>query len=362
MLSDPRFDDTLFLYHIGDHPDYLPTLQMLLRRPGVVVLHDVALGRLVETAEADGMLPLFAQHDHGAFGQRLAQDRQHSGWRGRFCDAAMALNGVILAHASALIVLDRAVQFKAAARAPGLPVHYLSPHLDAGQAAARVQAILEGSARRLPMSPPVSLTARSRTGARALLRGDLRDLRAHPSLWWRFPLLFGAEPGTQPRILCVDADGHAAQCLERIGGWPAASILALRVEALSEMVGQGMAFDAALLVIDAAAVDAGGRMLVAIARLLRWGAPVVLELVGGSAVAVAQILSALGCSGIKGFAASDVAPELEAGLERRGPLDRHVGMGVRMSPLVIVPRQGGELPGLRHVQPADGTWMTERFL
>lgn len=141
VLRDRTLDDAHFIYHIGNNPDHAYALPLLARRPGLVVLHDYGLGYLLETSS----FPLgdretyraWAQHDHGRFGDRLAARFLTRGLRGRFMSSTLALNGPVLARASALVVHSRYSQFKAASRRPGLPVHYMPHHVSPRVAEAR---------------------------------------------------------------------------------------------------------------------------------------------------------------------------------------------------------------------------------
>jgi glycosyltransferase involved in cell wall biosynthesis len=122
-----------FLYHVGNNTDHHFILPLIFKYPGVLVLHDYCLSYLLETAS----FPLgdretyrvWAQHDHGAFGTKLADDFLRKGWRGRFMSYALPLNGPILASSTAVITHSRYVQFKCAAGRPGLPVHYVPHHV-----------------------------------------------------------------------------------------------------------------------------------------------------------------------------------------------------------------------------------------
>ena len=122
-----------FLYHVGNNTDHHFMLPMLFKYPGVVVLHDYCLSYLLETASFPDndreTYRVWAQHDHSAFGAKLADDFLGKGWRGRFMSFALPLNGPILASSKAVITHSRYVQFKCASGHPGLPVHYVPHHV-----------------------------------------------------------------------------------------------------------------------------------------------------------------------------------------------------------------------------------------
>lgn len=121
------------IYHIGNNPDHIYAIQLLVERPGLVVLHDFCLSYLLEMASQEiGSWDIYrswAQHDYGVFAEKLVDDFLAKGWRGRFMSYELALNGALLAHATGLVVHSRYSQFKAAARCPGLPVHYIPHHV-----------------------------------------------------------------------------------------------------------------------------------------------------------------------------------------------------------------------------------------
>lgn len=133
LMSCRDLDDVQFVYHIGNNDDHRFALPILMKYPGVVIIHDYCLSYLIEQAT----FPIgdretyrnWAQHDHGAFGNRLADDFLRLGWRGRFMAYGLPLNGPILASATAVIAHSRYVQFKCAAARPGLPVHYIPHHV-----------------------------------------------------------------------------------------------------------------------------------------------------------------------------------------------------------------------------------------
>lgn len=133
VLRSEQFRDARFLYHIGNNPDHAYMLPLIAKYPGVVVLHDFGLSYLLEMASFPkgdrDTYRAWAQHDHGSFGGKLADDFLTKGWRGRFMQSVLTLNGAILARATALVVHSRYSQFKAAASRPGLPVHYLPHHV-----------------------------------------------------------------------------------------------------------------------------------------------------------------------------------------------------------------------------------------
>lgn len=355
FLTDAYFAGLPCLYQIGNHADHLPVLRLLLRRPGVVLLQDFRLDALaMAAAQAEGLGEILcglAQHDHGAVGARLAEEWRARGWTGRFPRDLLAFNGMVLAQATALVVRDRRAQFAAAAREPGLAVHYL-PQMDG----ARLQAILNAAPMRRASAPAISLSIRGRDAARRLLTDGRAGQAAHdPALWWRYPVQFRREAGGC--ILCVDDEGRARARLATLFDVPDEAIESLTAAQLVAQ-GEGAVCDAALLLIDADRLADQGAFLRAVAARLRWGAPVVIELLGGGAgPGVEAMLSSLGCSAIQALDPGDIAPELEQGLDRTVPLDRAVGIGLRSSRIVTVPAQDRRCGEMLWAPPCDGSWM-----
>lgn len=140
-LESDELRGARFLYHIGNNPDHAYALPLLAAFPGVVILHDFNLSYLLETATFPrgdrDTYRAWLQHDHGRAGDRLAVDFLERGWRGRFMQSEIAVNGPVLARASALVTHNRYSQFKAAARWPGLSVHCMPHHVAPRAFAAR---------------------------------------------------------------------------------------------------------------------------------------------------------------------------------------------------------------------------------
>lgn len=231
--------------------------------------------------------------------------------------------------------------------------------------ATRYHAIIEeNSARRSAVVPGVSLTARGRTTARSiLLGGKFEAVRSYKSLWWRYPIVFGNEKSGNARILCVDESGEGRYCLEHLFDWPAEAISSVGISALLAGEDDQNVYDAALLVLDAAVFEKPEDVYRAIAGRLRWGAALVVELIDSAspgdsnAPQAHNVLTALGCSETHLFSESDLAPELEDGLNRRLPNTRFVGIGLRSSDAVALSPSRGSGTNFRRAGPIDGSWM-----
>ena len=129
----PRGAD-LALYHVGNNPDAHAWIVDALRRtPGVVVLHDFVLHHLVAgmtigRRDGHGYLDLM-EREHGVVGRLLAHGvldkRIPPLWESRPQDFPLA--GLVLEHATALIVHSRSVRDLARAAGYERPIHVV-PH------------------------------------------------------------------------------------------------------------------------------------------------------------------------------------------------------------------------------------------
>lgn len=175
------------LHQLGNSLDHAHVYHMALRRPGVVVLHDVVLHHLVEALTLGRGSPhayaAALAREHGPAGLRLARLRQ----LGLFSPVQrflMPLHRAVLDRARGVVVHSR---FAAARlqRPPGLPVrvvpHHLSPAVLAWDGVSRNDARARLG---LPQDRPVLLALGHVTPAKqigvalralAALRGQGRD-------------------------------------------------------------------------------------------------------------------------------------------------------------------------------------------
>jgi glycosyltransferase involved in cell wall biosynthesis len=129
----PRGTD-VSLFHVGNNPDAHAWIVDALRRaPGVVVLHDFVLHHLVAgmtIARRDGHGYLDAmEREHGVVGRLLAHGvldkRIPPLWESRPADFPLA--GIVLEHATSLVVHSRTVRDLARGAGYERPVHVV-PH------------------------------------------------------------------------------------------------------------------------------------------------------------------------------------------------------------------------------------------
>jgi hypothetical protein len=127
--EEPRSapDVDLHVYHIADRSDHAFVYHALLRRPGLVVLEEWSLHRLVHAATAGrGDAAAYrreARRAHGPLGSFCA--RQVLAGRGGRLPSLLTLNQRVLERASGLVATSRAVYSRAAPRLRGQPLVHL---------------------------------------------------------------------------------------------------------------------------------------------------------------------------------------------------------------------------------------------
>jgi hypothetical protein len=117
----------LHLYHVADDPAHGFVYRALLRQPGVVVLEEWGLHRLVHAETAGkgdvGAYLREARRAHGETGAFLARQVVR-GLGGAWLPALLAMNDRVLEASLGLVATSEAVRARAAARLPGrLVVH-----------------------------------------------------------------------------------------------------------------------------------------------------------------------------------------------------------------------------------------------
>ena len=137
------------LYQVGNNPDHIYLIPWLLRRPGIVVLHDVSLHHLMDQATLrHGDLAGYSavlELEYGAAGRLLAEQFEQHRWRTRSMFFELPLTRELLARARAVIVHSLYAATKVGAQQADLPVelvrhHVALPALRAGTDGARERA------------------------------------------------------------------------------------------------------------------------------------------------------------------------------------------------------------------------------
>jgi glycosyltransferase involved in cell wall biosynthesis len=149
VAREAEFAEADHLYQVGNNPDHIYLIPWLLRRPGIVVLHDVSLHHLVDQATL--RYQDFAGYgdvlelEYGATGRLLARQFEQHRWRTRSMFFELPLTRELLARARAVIVHSLYAANKVVAQHPQVAVelvrhHVARPALEAGRPEARALA------------------------------------------------------------------------------------------------------------------------------------------------------------------------------------------------------------------------------
>jgi len=131
-----EFAGTLHLYHLGNNPDHVYMLPILVARPGLVVLHDLSLHHLLDCATAavgdiDGYADAIAA-EYGAPGRVLAEQFRAYRLRERSMTQDMPMLGGLLGPSLGVIVHSQFAAARVWARVPEaaisiVPHHHIPP-------------------------------------------------------------------------------------------------------------------------------------------------------------------------------------------------------------------------------------------
>ena len=137
------FADVPHLYHVGNNPDHVYLLPVLMRRPGVVVLHDVSMHRLLECrtlrwGDVEGYCEALVR-EYGRPGQVLAGQARTMPQGGPAMLAELPMNRSVVARARAVVVHSEFARLKVQAQEPearvvAIPHHVAPAALDAAEA------------------------------------------------------------------------------------------------------------------------------------------------------------------------------------------------------------------------------------
>jgi glycosyltransferase involved in cell wall biosynthesis len=169
----------LHLYHVADDPAHVFVHRALRLRPGLVLLADWGLHRLVRAGtEGDvGAYLAEARRAHGEKGTFVARQVAR-GLGGELLPALLTLNDRVLEASLGLVAFTEYVRLRAATRLPGRPVTHLpldfvgSVEARPGREAARAAlGVPETEALVVALTPrSLDAVARARTGAPVLVR------------------------------------------------------------------------------------------------------------------------------------------------------------------------------------------------
>jgi glycosyltransferase involved in cell wall biosynthesis len=143
------FEESTHLYHLGNNPDHVYMLPVLVARPGIVVLHDPALHHLLDCATAAlGDFEKYAAAvaaEYGGPGRVLAKQFLESRLRDMTMVREMPMLAGIIGPARGVIVHSQFAAVKVLARMPSaavtvVPHHYVPP-VPPPQARAELRAV-----------------------------------------------------------------------------------------------------------------------------------------------------------------------------------------------------------------------------
>ncbi|GAA0856840.1 glycosyltransferase [Aliiglaciecola litoralis] len=124
------------MYHVGNNPDTLYMLPVLLNRPGIVIVHDLNLHYLIDMTNLSYgdkkayQMALFNQY--GSTGYAIGQQMIQYGWKGKHMPEQLLMNESIIDAASEIIVHSQySANFIGALAHPNVTVipHHLSPEI-----------------------------------------------------------------------------------------------------------------------------------------------------------------------------------------------------------------------------------------
>ncbi|BBL77144.1 hypothetical protein MishRS11D_42420 (plasmid) [Methylomagnum ishizawai] len=131
LARSEDYADHVHLYHVGNNPDHVYMLPIMLERPGVVVLHDVSLHHLMDCATLRygdfAAYTALLEREYGAAGRLLGEQFERYRWRERAMFYELPLTRTLLARAQGVVVHSAFAYFKAKAQSPDTPA-YLIPH------------------------------------------------------------------------------------------------------------------------------------------------------------------------------------------------------------------------------------------
>ena len=141
LADEARLERLPHLYQLGNNPDHVYMLPVLLRHPGVVVLHDVSLHHLVDQATLrwgdEAAYADWLELEYGHAGRTLARQFSERRWRPRSMFYELPMTREILTRARAVITHSLYAATRAQAQALETPVRMVRHHLAPSALAAR---------------------------------------------------------------------------------------------------------------------------------------------------------------------------------------------------------------------------------
>ena len=123
------------IYHVGNNPDTVYMLEVLLSRPGITVVHDLNLHYLIDlTNLSKGDKPAYEQalfNQYGVQGKVIGKQLSKYGWKGAFMPHELMMHSSII-DASAQIIVHSEYSANKIASLGHAKVHKIPHHLSPG--------------------------------------------------------------------------------------------------------------------------------------------------------------------------------------------------------------------------------------
>ena len=133
LYRENEFIDAAYLYHLGNNPDHEYLVPVLLRNPGIVVLHDISLHHLVDQmtlrwGNVDAYCELL-ERENGSAGRLLADQFRDFRLRERTMFYELPMIRLIASRCRAIIVHSWYAKTKVLAQEMDVPVPVIRHHI-----------------------------------------------------------------------------------------------------------------------------------------------------------------------------------------------------------------------------------------
>lgn len=133
MQRESEFVNANYLYHVGNNPDHEYIIPVLLKHPGILVLHDISLHHLVNQMTirwgmADAYCELL-EREYGNLGRTLAMQFRTNRTMERIAYYELPMIRLIASRCRAIIVHSWYGKTKVLAQEPDVPVEVILHHL-----------------------------------------------------------------------------------------------------------------------------------------------------------------------------------------------------------------------------------------
>ncbi|NDV91692.1 glycosyltransferase [Alteromonas sp. 345S023] len=146
MWQQKAYANMPHIYHVGNNPDTQYMLEVLLSKPGLVVVHDLNLHYLIDLTnlsqgDKDGYTLALA-NNYGEAGSAIGKQLTKFGWKGKFMPHELMMNASIISAAERILVHSEYSANKIGALGhPNISVvpHHFSPAARKFQAKLKMQ-------------------------------------------------------------------------------------------------------------------------------------------------------------------------------------------------------------------------------